>query len=53
MTDWFAQVITLFDHTLRALLTQQVFALLLGVLVLLIMSGMFGWMLYLGRKGRI
>ena len=53
MTDWFAQVITLFDHTLRALLVQQVFALLLGVLVFLIMAGLFGWLIYLGRKGRI
>lgn len=53
MIIWFPQVITLFDHTLRAVLTQPVFALLLGVLVLLIVAGMFGWLCYLGRKGRI
>lgn len=53
MIIWFPQVITLFDHTLRAVLAQPVFALLLGVLVLLIVAGMFGWLCYLGRKGRI
>ena len=53
MADWFIQVITLFDHTLRAVLSQPVFAFLLGVLVLLIVAGMFGWLIYLGRKGRI
>lgn len=53
MIIWFPQVITLFDHILRAVLTQPVFSLLLGVLVLLIVAGMFGWLCYLGRKGRI
>ena len=53
MIIWFPQVITLFEHTLRAVLAQPVFALLLGVLVLLIVVGMFGWLCYLGRKGRI
>ena len=51
--DFLSQVMGLFDSTLRALLGQPIMALFLAVLVFLIVAGMFSWMIYLGRKGKL
>lgn len=53
LQDFLFQVVGLFDNTLRAMLSQPVLALLVGVLVFLIAAGMFGWMFYLGRKRKL
>lgn len=53
LQDFLSQVVGLFDSTLRAMLSQPILALLLGVLLFLIVAGMFSWILYLGRKGRL
>lgn len=53
LRDFLPQVVGLFDKTLRAMLSQPVLALLLSVLLFLIVAGMFSWILYLGRKGKL
>ena len=53
LQDFLPQVAGLFDKTIRAMLSQPVLALLVAVLVFLIVSGMFCWMIYLGRKGKL
>lgn len=53
LQDFLPQVVGLFDKTLRAMLVQPVLASFLAVLLFLVVAGMFGWLLYLGRKGRI
>lgn len=53
LQDFLFQVVGLFDNTLRAMLSQPVLALLVGVLVFLIAAGMFGWLIYLGRRRKL
>ena len=48
--NWLAAVVQLFDHTLRALLGEAFFSVLLEVLVLLIAFGLISSMLRAGRK---
>ena len=50
ISNWLASVVQLFDHTLRALLEESFFAVLLEVLVLLIVLGLISSMLRTGRK---
>lgn len=51
--EFLPQVVGLFDRTVRAVLSQPVLALLLGVLVFLLAAGMLGWVMYLGRRGKL
>ena len=51
--EFLSQVVGLFDKTIRAVLSQPVLALLLGVLVFLLAAGMLSWMIYLGRRGKL
>ena len=51
--DFLSQVVGLFDSTLRALLGQPIMALFLAVLVFLVAAGMFGWLIYLGRRRKL
>ena len=53
LQDFLPRVVGLFDKTIRAMLSQPVLALLLAALLFLISAGMFGWMIYLGRKGKL
>lgn len=53
LSAWLAEVIGLFDKTIQALLGMPVFLYLLGILAFLMMSGLFGWFIYLGRKGKL
>ena len=48
--NWLAAVVQLFDHTLRALLGEVFFSVLLDVLVLLIVFGLISSMLRAGKK---
>ena len=50
LQEFLPQVLGLFDDTLRALLDVPIFALLLGLLVLLLISGKFLWRMYVGRR---
>lgn len=51
--DFLSQALGLFDTTLQAIMNQPFFALLLGLLVLLLVAGMLGWLMYLGRKRKL
>ena len=48
--NWLSAVVQLFDHTLRALLGEAFFSVLLYFLVLLIAFGLFSSMLRAGKK---
>lgn len=50
INNWLAAVVQLFDHTLRALLGEAFFSVLLEVLVLLLAFGLFASMLRAGKK---
>ena len=50
LQEFLPQVLGLFDDTLRALLDVPFFALLLGLLVFLLIAGMFRWIMYVGRR---
>ena len=50
--NWLSAVVQLFDHTLRALLGEAFFSVLLYLLVLLIAFGLTASMLRAGRSGR-
>lgn len=49
--NWLYAVVQLFDHTLRALLGESFFSVLLYVLVLLVAFGLMASMLRAGRRG--
>lgn len=49
-SNWLASVVQLFDHTLRALLGEAFFSVLLEVLVLLIVLSLFSSLLRTSRK---
>ena len=48
--NWLSAVVQLFDHTLRALLREAFFSVLLEVLVFLVAFGLIASMLRAGRK---
>ena len=50
LREFLPQVLGLFDDTLRALLDVPFLALLLGLLVFLLIAGMFRWLMYVGRR---
>lgn len=50
LQEFLPQVLGLFDDILQALLGVPFFALLLGLLVFLLIAGMFRWMMYVGRR---
>lgn len=50
MENWLAAVVQLFDHTLRALLGDAFFSVLLVFLVFLVVLGLISSMLRAGRK---
>ena len=49
-SNWLAAVVQLFDHTLRALLGEAFFSVLLDVLVFLIVISLISSMLRAGKK---
>ena len=49
--NWLSAVVQLFDHILRALMNEALFAVLLDVLVLLIAFGLMSSLIRTGRKG--
>ena len=49
-SNWLDSVVQLFDHTLRALLGEAFFSVLLGFLVLLIIIGLISSILRVGKK---
>ena len=49
-SNWLTAVVQLFDHTLRALLGEAFFSVLLDVLVFLIVISLISSMLRTGRK---
>lgn len=53
LQDFLSQVVGLFDKTIRVMFFQPVLAFLLAVLVFLIAVGMSGWLINLGRKGKL
>lgn len=48
--NWLSAVVQLFDNTLRALMAEAFFSVLLDVLVLLIAFGLMRSLLWAGRK---
>ena len=48
--NWLSAVVQLFDHTLRALLGEAFFSVLLEVLVFLVAFGLVSSMLRAGKK---
>ena len=48
--NWLSAVVQLFDHTLRALLREAFFSVLLEVLVFLVAFGLIASMFRAGRK---
>ncbi len=50
---WLPQVAELFNDILWALMDVPVFAFLLGFLLFLIVVGLFVWLVYLGRRGKL
>lgn len=50
MDNWLSAVVQLFDNTLRAMMAEAFFSMLLDVLVLLISFGMVRALLRAGRK---
>ena len=50
ISNWLSAVVQLFDHTLRALLGEAFFSVLLYFLVFLIAFGLFSSMLRAGKK---
>ncbi len=53
MTEWLSQVISLFNHTLAAVLAQPVLGLFLGLLVFLAVCYLLIYIFHQGRKGRL
>ncbi len=51
--EWLPQVVELFNDILWTLMDEPIFALLLSVLLFLIVAGLFAWLVYLGRKGKL
>ena len=52
-STWLFNVFSLFDKIIRSLLGMPVFLHLLAVLTFLMVSGMFGWLIYLGRNRKL
>jgi len=52
-STWLFDVVGLFDKIIRTLLGTPVFLHLLAVLTFLMVSGMFGWLIYLGRNRKL
>ena len=50
--NWLSAVVQLFDHTLRALMDDDFFSVLLEVLVLLVAFGLMASLIRTGRRGR-
>lgn len=50
LQEFLPQVLGLFDNTLRVMLDVPAFSLLLGVLLFLLIGGMFRWLMYVGRR---
>lgn len=50
INNWLAAVVQLFDHTLRALLGEAFFSVIIEVLVFLLICGLLSSMLRTGRK---
>lgn len=48
--NWLSAVVQLFDHTLRALMDEAFFSVLLYVLVLLLTFGLIRSMIRMGKK---
>ena len=48
--NWLSAVVQLFDHTLRALLGEAFFSVLLYVLVFLLAFGLLSYMFRTGKK---
>lgn len=53
LSAWLIQVTGLFERTLEAMMGIPVFLYLLAVLAFLMVSGLFGWLIYLGRNRRL
>lgn len=53
LQEWLPQVVELFNKIIWTLMVDPFFALLLTVLVFLIAAGLFGWLIYLGRKRKL
>ena len=50
---WLFDAVGLFDKIIRGLLGMPIFAHLLTVLSFLMVSGLFGWLIYLGRNRKL
>ncbi len=50
---WLPQVAELFNDIFWALMDVPIFALFLGILLFLIVVGLFGWLVCQGRKGKL
>lgn len=50
--NWLFAVIQLFDHTLRAMMAEAFFSVLLELLVFLVAFGLMASLIRTGRRGR-
>ena len=53
LSGWMVEVIGLFEKTLQSMMEIPVFLYLLAVLAFLMVSGLFGWLIYLGRNRKL
>lgn len=50
---WIAQVSELFNDIFWALMDVPILSLFLGILLFLIVVGLFSWLVHLGKRGKL